>query len=557
MSDTDNQRDGIPSTPTHLSSRSLSKAPRRLVVCEAPEHEACAKADLLDAATASAAIILLDASAGEDTYARRCAHTIAIFRVPRVLLAIDKMDRVGFSASRFDAVAAEFLERTARFGLRDVHPIPISALLGDNLTTASDRMPWYLGPTVAEWLQSIDLSGTQLAAQSLRLPVQRLRRSPSGRVILLGMIVGGVVHADARVVVQTAGRTASVARIFSNGKQVTKAVTGQLIELELREDIDAACGDLIATADAPAEVARQFEAVLVWLHARPLLAGRRYCFSRFESNLPMQITSLKYKMSADSPERLAARELTLHEIGVVNISVEWPIAFDSFIQNRHTGSFTVVDSATNEIVGAGLIRFALRRAHNIHTQPLAVNKAARARIKGQKPCLLWLTGLPSAGKSTIANIVERDLHALGRHTYLLDGDNVRLGLNSDLGFTAADRVENIRRVGEVAKLMVDAGLMVIAAFISPFRAERQLVRSLFAAGEFIEIFVDAPLEVVEARDPKGLYAKARRGELKNFTGIDSPYETPESPDLRLDTSATSAEAAAERVILMLRERGFI
>jgi bifunctional enzyme CysN/CysC len=390
-----------------------------------------------------------------------------------------------------------------------------------------------------------------------RLPVQWVNRPNLDFRGFAGTVASGTVQTGDRVRVLPSGRESTVTRVVTFNGDLPLAVAGQSITLALADEIDISRGDVISAAAAPAEVADQFETTLVWMHDDPLLVGRQYWLKIGTSTVPMQVTDLKYRINVNTLEHLAAKTLALNEIGVANISVDRPIAFDPYAQNRDTGGFVLIDRLTNATVGAGMIHFALRRAHNIHMQAVDVDKAVRGRLMGQQPCVLWFTGLSGSGKSTVANLVEKKLAALGRHTYLLDGDNVRHGLNKDLGFTQADRVENIRRIAEVAKLMVDAGLIVLTAFISPFRAERRLARNLLADGEFLEVFVDVPLDVAESRDPKGLYAKARRGELKNFTGIDSPYEAPEEAELRLDTSAVSAEIAAERVVALLRLRGMI
>jgi bifunctional enzyme CysN/CysC len=390
-----------------------------------------------------------------------------------------------------------------------------------------------------------------------RLPVQWVNRPNLDFRGFAGTIAGGVIRAGDRVRVQPSGRETTVARIVTRNGDLEQAVSGQSITLTLADEIDISRGDVISTADAPAEVADQFETTLVWMHDEPMLPGRPYLLKIGSKTVTATVTDIKYQVNVNTLEHVAAKTLTLNAIGVCNLSLDRPIAFDANRDNRDTGGFILIDRLSNNTVGAGLLHFALRRAHNIHLQHLDVDKAARSALKQQKSCVLWFTGLSGAGKSSIANLVERKLHALGHHTYLLDGDNVRHGLNKDLGFTEADRVENIRRVAGVAKLMVDAGLIVLTAFISPFRAERRMARALVEEGEFVEIFADTPLDIAEQRDVKGLYKKARRGELKNFTGIDSPYEAPETPELRLDTTRLSVEAAADAVIATLRLRGVI
>jgi bifunctional enzyme CysN/CysC len=390
-----------------------------------------------------------------------------------------------------------------------------------------------------------------------RLPVQWVNRPNLDFRGFSGTIAAGTVRPGDRVRVLPSGRESTVARIVTHDGDLELAAAGQSVTLTLADEIDISRGDVICASASPAEVADQFETTLVWMHDEPLLVGRQYWLKIGGNTVPVQVTDLKHRININTLEHLAAKTLALNEIGVANIGLDRPIAFDPYAANRDTGGFILIDRMSNATVGAGMIHFALRRAHNIHMQAVDVSKAVRARLMGQQPCVLWFTGLSGSGKSTVANLVEKKLAALGRHTYLLDGDNVRHGLNKDLGFTQADRVENIRRIAEVAKLMVDAGLIVLTAFISPFRAERRLARGLLAEGEFLEVFVDVPLAVAESRDPKGLYAKARRGELKNFTGIDSPYEPPEEAELRLDTAALDPEVAAERVVALLRVRGMI
>jgi bifunctional enzyme CysN/CysC len=435
--------------------------------------------------------------------------------------------------------------------------MPLAALRGDNMLTPSEKTPWYHGPTLLGYLETVELDETRLQGGDFRMPVQWVNRPNLDFRGFAGTIASGIVKPGDRIRVQPSGRESQVARIVTANGDLPLAVAGQSITLTLADEIDISRGDVISSAEAPAEVADQFEATVVWMADEPMLPGRPYLMKLGTRTVSATITEPKYKINVNTLEHLAAKKLDLNEIGICNLALDQPIAFDAYTANRDTGGFILIDRMTNNTVGAGMLHFALRRAHNIHLQHVDVDKAARATQKGQKPVVLWFTGLSGAGKSTIANLVEKKLHAMGRHSYLLDGDNVRHGLNKDLGFTEADRVENIRRVAEVAKLMVDAGLIVLTAFISPFRSERAMARSLLADGEFVEIYVDTPLEVAETRDVKGLYRKARRGELLNFTGIDSPYEAPEAPELRINTVDCSAEQAADRVIARLRELGLI
>jgi len=425
------------------------------------------------------------------------------------------------------------------------------------MTAPSAAMPWYEGPALMPHLETVPLDEARTQRQPLRLPVQWVNRPNLDFRGFCGQIASGTLVPGQRIRVQPSGRESRVARIVAAGGDRAQAVAGESVTITLDDEVDISRGDVISAADSPAEVADQFECTLVWMSDEPMLPGRPYLLKMGTRTVGGTVTEPKYKVNVNTLEHLAAKQLGLNEIGVCNIALDRAVAFDAYAHNHTTGGFIVIDRLTNNTVGAGMLHFALRRAHNIHLQHLDVDKAARSALKGQKPAVLWFTGLSGAGKSTVANLVEKKLLALGRHSYLLDGDNVRHGLNKDLGFTAADRVENIRRVGEVARLMVDAGLIVLTAFISPFRAERDMARALLADGEFIEVHVDTPLAVAEQRDVKGLYKKARAGELKNFTGIDSPYEAPEAPELRVDTSTMSADEAADAVIALLRSRGAI
>jgi bifunctional enzyme CysN/CysC len=477
--------------------------------------------------------------------------------IPHLVIAVNKMDLVDWSEERFlqirDDIEA-FLPKLDVF--RDVKFIPMSALQGDNVVEPSRQTPWYQGPTLLGHLESVHIA-SDWNLSGFRLPVQWVNRPNLDFRGFCGLIASGRLRPGDRIRVQPSGRESRIARIVAPGGDLDEAVAGQSVNITLSDEIDISRGDLISGADAPAEVADQFECTLVWMADEAMLPGRPYLLKIGTRTVAATITEPKYKLNVNTLERLAAKKLELNEIGVCNLSLDRQIPFDAYADNRDTGGFILIDRITNHTVGAGMLHFALRRAHNIHLQHVDVDKAARSALKGQTPAVLWFTGLSGAGKSTIANLVEKKLHALGRHSYLLDGDNVRHGLNRDLGFTDEDRVENVRRVAEVARLMVDAGLIVLTAFISPFRSERALARSLVADGEFVEIHVDTPLEVAEARDVKGLYKKARRGELRNFTGIDSPYEVPEAPELRVNTSELSAEASADLVIAHLRERGLI
>jgi bifunctional enzyme CysN/CysC len=537
--------------------RFFSTDRRKFIVADTPGHEQYTRNMITGASTADVAVILIDARKGVLTQTRRHSYLVSLIGIRKVVLAINKMDLVDFSHAVFNRIDEEYRAFAAQIGLTDITSIPLSGLKGDNMTAPSERTPWYHGPTLMGFLETCEIDESRLQAGPLRLPVQWVNRPNLDFRGFCGLIASGHVRPGDRVRVQPSGRESTVARIVAyspdGGGDLPVAVAGQSVTLTLADEVDISRGDVISAADAPAEVADQFECSIVWMADEPLLPGRPYLLKIGTRTVSASITEPKYKVNVNTMEHLAAKKLELNEIGVCNIALDRAVPFDAYKDNRDTGGFILIDRMSNNTVGAGMLHFALRRSHNIHLQPTDIDKAARARLMGHKPAVLWFTGLSGAGKSTIANLVEKKLYALGRHSYLLDGDNVRHGLNKDLGFTEGDRVENVRRVGEVARLMVDAGLIVLTAFISPFRAERALARSLVAADEFIEIHVDTPLDVAESRDVKGLYKKARRGELRNFTGIDSPYEVPEAPELRVDTTTMSPEQAADRVIDKLRE----
>jgi len=530
---------------------------RKFIVADTPGHEQYTRNMVTGASTVDAAVLIVDARKGLLVQTRRHSYLVSLLGIRHIVVAINKMDLVDYAESTFRAIVEEYADFAARIGLENVTFIPVSALKGDNVLVQSANLPWHRGPTLMGYLETVPVDEERQQGAPFRLPVQWVNRPHQNFRGFAGTIASGVIEAGARVRVQPSGRESVVARIVSADGDLERAVAGQSVTLTLADEIDISRGDMISRADAPAEVADQFEATIVWMADEAMLPGRPYLLKIGACTVNAQIGDLKHKVNVNSLEHVAAKTLALNEIGVCNISLDHAIAFDAYKDNRDTGGFILIDRVSNNTVGAGMLDFALRRSHNIHIQALDVNKAARAQVKGQKPCVLWLTGLSGAGKSTIANLVEKKLHALGRHTYLLDGDNVRHGLNKDLGFTDVDRVENIRRIGEVARLMVDAGLIVITAFISPFRAERRMARELMAEGEFIEIFVDTPLDVAERRDTKGLYKKARQGELKHFTGVDSPYEVPEHAEIRVETVQLAPEAAADLIVLELARRGVI
>jgi bifunctional enzyme CysN/CysC len=442
-------------------------------------------------------------------------------------------------------------------GLEDVTCIPVSALRGDNVVERSKRTPWYDGPTLLEYLETVEIDEDRLQSVPMRFPVQWVNRPNAEFRGFAGMIASGRVAPGDPVVIAPSGRRSKVSRIVTHDGDLDCAVAGQSVTLTLEDEIDVSRGDVISEVASPSRLGEQFEATLVWMAEEPMLRGRSYMMRSGTASASVTISPLKYKVNVDSLEHLAAEQLELNEIGVCELTLDRPIAFDPYSENRDTGGFVLIDRVTNATVGAGMLNFELRRSRTLRWQTIDVDKEAHAELKSHRPCMLWLTGLSGAGKSTIANLVQKRLHSLGHHTYLLDGDNVRRGLSKDLGFTDADRVENIRRIAEVGALMVDAGLIVLLSFISPFRSERRMARELVEEGEFIEVFVDVPMEVAEARDCKQLYQRARRGEIKNFTGIDSPYEKPEAPEIHIDTTQATAEEAAERILDELRHRGII
>jgi bifunctional enzyme CysN/CysC len=541
--------------------RFFSTARRKFIVADTPGHEQYTRNMATGASTAELAIILIDARRGVLTQTRRHSFIVSLLGIRKVVLAINKMDLKDYSKEVFDTIDSDYRAFAAGLGQDGVAPfeivsIPVSALKGDNIVEASNRMPWYQGPTLLEHLETVPVDD-ESAAKSFRLPVQWVNRPNHEFRGFAGQISGGTIRKGERIRVQPSGRESTVERIVTLDGDLDEAVSGQSVTLTLADEIDISRGDLISAAAAPAEVANQFETTILWMSDEAMLPGRPYMMKVGPLTVQATITAPKYRINVNSFEHVAATKLDLNEIGVCNVAIDRRIAFDPYTENRDTGGFILIDRLSNATVGMGLIHFALRRSANIHWQAMDIDRSARARLKGQKPAVLWFTGLSGSGKSTIANILEKKLAAIGRHTYLLDGDNVRHGLNKDLGFTDADRVENIRRVAEVAKLMTDAGLITLVSFISPFRAERRMARELMGAGEFIEIHVDTPLSLAESRDVKGLYAKARAGQIRNFTGIDSPYEPPEKPEIRIETASISAEEAADILLEHLSANGFL
>ena len=537
--------------------RFFSTDKRKFIVADTPGHEQYTRNMVTGASTADAAILLVDARKGVVPQTRRHSYLASLLGIRHLLLAVNKMDLVDYSRATFAAIEDLYRAFADQIGLERVDCIPVSALKGDNILSPSDRTRWYHGPTVMGYLETVPVDHARLERAPFRMPVQWVSRPHPDFRGFAGIVTSGTIKPGQRIRVLPSGQDSCVARITTYQGDLVEARPGQSITLTLADEIDVSRGDVIASADAPTGVADQFEATVIWMSNQPMLPGRPYWLKIGAKTATATITRPKYRVNVDTLEHLAAKRLELNEIGVCNISVDRLIPFDPYHENRDTGGFILIDRLSNDTVGAGLLHFALRRAHNIHWQATDVDKRARAARKSQKACVLWFTGLSGAGKSTIANLVERSLYARGLHTYLLDGDNVRHGLNRDLGFTDEDRVENIRRVAEVARLMVDAGLIVLVSFISPFRSERRMARGMVEEGEFIEIFVDTPLAVAEKRDPKGLYRKARRGDLKNFTGIDSPYEPPEHAEIRIDTTVQPAESAAGQIIAVLAEKGLI
>ncbi len=537
--------------------RFFSTDKRKFIVADTPGHEQYTRNMITGASTADVAVILIDARKGVLTQTRRHSYLVNLIGIRKVVLAINKMDLVDYSQKVFDRINEEYREFAAQIGLADITSIPLSGLKGDNMLVASEKTPWYHGPTMMGFLETCEVDETRLQKEVFRMPVQWVNRPNLDFRGFAGVVTSGSVKPGDRIIAQPSGRQSTVARIVTMGADLPLAVAGQSITLTLEDEIDISRGDVLSLADTPAEVADQFEASLVWMTDEPMLPGRPYLMKIGAQTVTASITEPKFKINVNTMEHLAAKQLGVNEIGVVNIALDRQIAFDAYKANRDTGGFILINRMTNNTVGAGMLNFALRRSHNLRMQHVDVDKALRSELKRQRPAVLWFTGLSGAGKSTIANLVEKKLAAMGRHTYLLDGDNVRHGLNKDLGFTEADRVENIRRVAEVARLMVDAGLIVMTAFISPFRSERAMARGQMADGEFIEIHVNTPLAVAEERDVKGLYKKARRGEIANFTGISSPYEAPEAPEIVVNTHDQTAEEAAEVVIAKLKSLGLI
>ncbi|HET9811359.1 MAG TPA: sulfate adenylyltransferase subunit CysN [Sphingomicrobium sp.] len=539
--------------------RFFASEKRKFIVADTPGHEQYTRNMVTGASTADLAVLLIDARKGVLTQTRRHSYLANLIGIRRFVLAITKMDLVDYDREIFDAICADYRRFADQIGISNWQAIALSGVAGDNVTARSERTPWYDGPTLLDYLDTVELDARADAAKAFRMPVQWVNRPDQSFRGFAGQIAAGSAGPGTEVRILPSGRTTRVARVTTMDGDLEQAIAGQSVTVTLEDEIDCSRGDVIAAANDAPEAADQFEATIVWMSEDELLPGRGYWMKIGAQTATAMVQEPKYEVNVNTLDHLAAKTLGLNAIGVAEISTDREIVFepyaaDGISPNRALGGFILIDKATNATVGAGMLHFALRRALNIHRQHLDVGRETHAALKGQKPAVLWFTGLSGAGKSTIANLVEKKLAARGRHTFLLDGDNVRHGLNRDLGFTEADRIENIRRVGEVAKLMADAGLIVMTAFISPFRAERHMVRRMLPEGEFIEVFVDTPLEDAEKRDVKGLYAKARAGELKNFTGIDSPYEPPEHAEIHVDTTALSADEAADLIVEKLLSR---
>jgi bifunctional enzyme CysN/CysC len=521
---------------------------RKFIVADTPGHEQYTRNMVTGASTADLAVILIDARKGVLTQTRRHSYLAHLIGIRNLVLAVNKMDLIQFDQAKYDGIVADYRAFATSIGIKDFLAIPISGLGGDNISKRSDKTPWYGGPALLEHLETVEFDANAAQALPLRMPVQWVNRPNLDFRGFAGLIASGSIAPGDKIRVLPSGKTSQVGRLVTFDGDLVRAVAAQSVTVCLADEIDCSRGDVIVAADSPAEVADQFEATIVWMSEEPLLVGRQYWLKLATQTVTASVHAPKYQVDINTMEHLAAKTFELNAIGVANLVTDKPIVFEPYATNRELGAFILINKLTNATVAAGMLHFSLRRSQNIHRQALEISREAHAGLKHQKPAVLWFTGLSGAGKSTIANLVEKKLHRMNRHTFLLDGDNVRHGLNKDLGFTDADRVENIRRIGEIAKLMTDAGLIVITAFISPFRAERQLVRDMMEAGEFFEIYIDTPLQVAEQRDVKGLYKKARSGKLANFTGIDSPYEPPLSPELHISTTAMTPAQAANLIV---------
>jgi bifunctional enzyme CysN/CysC len=521
---------------------------RKFIVADTPGHEQYTRNMVTGASTADLAIILIDARKGVLTQTRRHSFLAKLIGIKHIVLAVNKMDLVDYSKEVFDRICLSYRSFASEIGITNFQAIPISGFKGDNIAALSDKTRWYQGPALIEHLENVEVGTSADEGKPFRMPVQWVNRPNLDFRGFSGLIASGSIAAGDPVRILPSGKTTKVARVVTLDGDLERGVAGQSVTLTLEDEVDCSRGDVIAIADQPPEVSDRFEATVVWMADDAMIPGRAYWLKLGTQMVSVNLQAPKYEINVNTLDHLAAKTLELNGIGVVELATDKPLVFEAYGDNHTLGGFILIDKMTNATVAAGMLHFSLRRAQNVHWQATDISRDERANLKNQKPAILWFTGLSGSGKSTIANLVEKKLHRMNRHSFLLDGDNVRHGLNKDLGFTEADRIENIRRVGEVSKLMTDAGLIVITAFISPFRAERELVRSMVPEGEFIEIFVDTPLSVAESRDVKGLYKKARDGQLKNFTGIDSPYEAPEQAEIRIDTTQETPEDAAERVV---------
>ena len=528
--------------------RYFSTDRRKFIVADTPGHEQYTRNMVTGASTAELAVILIDARKGVLTQTRRHSYLAHLIGIRNLVLAVNKMDLIEYDRGRYEAIVTDYRRFASEIGIKSFFAIPISGLAGDNISKRSDKMPWYGGPSLIEHLETVEFDANAAQGSPFRMPVQWVNRPNLDFRGFAGLIASGSVAPGDKIRVLPSGRTSQISRIVTYDGDLERAVAAQSVTLCLTDEIDCSRGDVIVAADAPAEVADQFEATIVWMSEEPMLVGRQYWLKLGTQTVTASVHAPKYQVDVNTMEHMSAKTFELNSIGVANLVTDRPIVFEPYETNRELGAFILISKLTNATVAAGMLHFSLRRSQNIHRQALEISREAHAGLKHQKPAVLWFTGLSGAGKSTIANLVEKKLHRMNRHTFLLDGDNVRHGLNKDLGFTDADRVENIRRIGEVARLMTDAGLIVITAFISPFRAERQLVRAMMEKEEFIEIYIDTPLQVAEHRDVKGLYKKARAGKLANFTGVDSPYEPPISPELHINTTAMTPSQAASLIV---------
>ena len=524
---------------------------RKFIVADTPGHEQYTRNMVTGASTADLAVILVDARQGILTQTRRHSYLVHLLGIRHIVLAVNKMDLVNYDQAVFDQIVADYGTFATKIGIKDFTPIPISGLAGDNIASKSDATNWYGGTTLIQHLETVEVDTNAAAEKPFRMPVQWVNRPNLDFRGFSGLISSGKISTGDNVRIVPSGRNTTIKSIVTQNRTLSEAVAGQSVTLTFNDEVDCSRGDVVALADNPPAIADRFEATLVWMSEEPLVPRRGYWLKIGTQIVSASIQPPKYQIGINTLEHLAAKTLDLNAIGVCTFSTDKPITFESYADSKTLGGFVLIDKMSNNTVAAGMINFSLRRAHNIHWQAADVDREAHASLKDQQPKVLWFTGLSGSGKSTIANEVEKRLHAMGKHTFLLDGDNVRHGLNKDLGFTDTDRIENIRRIGEVAKLMTDAGLIVLTAFISPFRSERQMVREMMPDGEFVEIHIDTPLDVAEARDVKGLYKKAREGTLKNFTGIDSPYEAPEDPEIRIDTTTLPADEAADKIISMI------